>query len=129
MLGTLENHQKSDWKSYVAPLVQAYNATKSDVTGFAPHFLMFGWHPRLSVDAYLGTSPVPEEVSAGPQSYGSKLKARMQFSYEQAAKHARKVGDKNKEYYDRYVRESALEQGDKSPGEEGGPSREGETRG
>ena len=64
MLGTLENNQKSDWKSYVAPLVQAYNATKSDATGFAPHLLMFGWHPRLSVDAYLGTSPVSEEVSA-----------------------------------------------------------------
>ena len=27
MLGTLENHKKEDWKSYVAPLVHSYNAT------------------------------------------------------------------------------------------------------
>lgn len=29
MLGTLEHDQKADFKSYVAPLLQAYNATKS----------------------------------------------------------------------------------------------------
>ena len=28
MLGTLQNHKKDDWKSYVAPLVHSYNATK-----------------------------------------------------------------------------------------------------
>ena len=27
MLGTLEDHKKDDWKSYVAPLVHSYNAT------------------------------------------------------------------------------------------------------
>ena len=113
MLGTLENHQKSDWKSYVAPLVQAYNATRSDATGYSPHFLMFGWHPRLSVDVYLGTAPMPEGVSAGPQSYGSKLKARMQLAYDIAAKHARKQSDKNKTAYDRKIRESVLETGDR----------------
>ena len=54
MLGTLEDHQKQDWKSYVAPLVHAYNATSHDSTGFSPFFLMFGKHPRLAIDAYLG---------------------------------------------------------------------------
>ena len=38
MLGTLEDHQKQDWKSYVAPLVHAYNATLHDSTGFSPFF-------------------------------------------------------------------------------------------
>ena len=38
MLGTLEDHQKQDWKSYVAPLVHAYNATRHDSTGFSPSF-------------------------------------------------------------------------------------------
>ena len=113
MLGTLENQQKSDWKSYVAPLVQAYNATKSDATGFSPHFLMFGWHPRLSVDAFLGTSPSQDEAATGPQSYGKKLKTRMQFAYDVAAKHASKVADKNKSIYDRRIRETALEVGDR----------------
>ncbi|MEW8338814.1 MAG: integrase core domain-containing protein [Candidatus Thiodiazotropha taylori] len=38
MLGTLKDHQKQDWKSYVAPLVQSYNATRHDNTGYSPFF-------------------------------------------------------------------------------------------
>ena len=49
MLRTLHEEQKSDWKSYIPSLVHAYNATKHDSTGFAPHYLMFGWHPRLAI--------------------------------------------------------------------------------
>ena len=54
MLGTLEENQKHDWKSYVAPLVHSYNATRQDSTCYSPFFLMFGRHPRLAVDAYFG---------------------------------------------------------------------------
>ena len=52
MLGTLEDHQKEDWKYFVVPLVHAYNATKHDSTDFSPYFLMFGQHPRLAMDAF-----------------------------------------------------------------------------
>ena len=52
MLGTLENHKKEDWTSYIALLVHSYNATKHPSTGFSPYFLMFGRHPRLAIDAY-----------------------------------------------------------------------------
>ena len=52
MLGPLEDHQKSDWKSYVPALVHAYNSTRHESTGYSPHFLMFGRHPRLAVDAF-----------------------------------------------------------------------------
>ena len=54
MLGTLEDHKKEDWKSYVSPLVHSYNAFRHDSTGYSPYFLMFGRHPTLAVDAYLG---------------------------------------------------------------------------
>lgn len=37
----------------ILPLVHAYNATKQKTTGFSPHYLMFGWHPKLAVDAFL----------------------------------------------------------------------------
>ena len=63
MLGTLDEEKKPDWKSYVAPLVYSYNATRHESTGYSPHFLMFGWHPRLAIDAFLGVtsdSPVTQ---------------------------------------------------------------------
>ena len=58
MLGTLEDVQKSDWKTYVPSLVHAYSSTRHENTRYLPHFLMFGRHPRLAVDAFLGTKPV-----------------------------------------------------------------------
>ena len=54
MFGTLEPPLKSDLKSYVSPLVHAYNATRHDSTWFSPFFLMFGRHPCLAVDAFFG---------------------------------------------------------------------------
>ena len=41
ILGTLEDHQKQDWKSYVALLVHAYNATRPDGTVFSIIFKSF----------------------------------------------------------------------------------------
>ena len=54
MLGTLESNQKVDWKSHIGSMVHAYNCTKHDTTGFLPYFLMFGRHPRITVDLALG---------------------------------------------------------------------------
>lgn len=112
MLGTLEHDQKADWKSHVAPLVQAYNATKSDATGFSAHVLMFGWNSRLPIDSFLGLD-LGNEGDANPRRYVEKLQQRMKSAYAIAAKEARKTGLKNKERYDIKVRETKLEQGDK----------------
>lgn len=38
MLGTMEQHQKSNWKAYVAPMVHAYNCTRHESTGVSPYF-------------------------------------------------------------------------------------------
>ena len=80
MLGTLENSKKSDWKSYVQPLKDAYNATRHDTTGFSPFYLMFGRHPRLAVDAFLGIQP-NTETGTSQTEYAKKLKARLGFAY------------------------------------------------
>ena len=60
MFDTLEDDQKSDWKSYMPSLVNAYNSTYHERTGYSPHYVMFELHPRLAVDAFLGIKPGPE---------------------------------------------------------------------
>ena len=112
MLGTLDNHQKEDWKSFVAPLVHAYNATKHDSTGYSPYFLMFGRHPRLAIDAYLGLNS-PEESISSREHYVTKLKKRLQFAYKIASKEAQKNAERHKARYDLKVREATLSIGDR----------------
>ena len=75
MLGTLENHQKQDWKSYVAPLVHAYNSMKQATTGQSPFFLMFGREPRLPIDLMFGTNNTTEKKNL--QKYIESLKSKL----------------------------------------------------
>ena len=91
MLGTLEDRKKEAWKTYVAPLVHSYNATEHPRTSYSPYFLMFGRHPSLAVDAYLGIS-LPEESNIVPQvHYATKLKKRLQFAYKVALRKSKKL--------------------------------------
>ena len=112
MLGTLENSKKSDWKSYVPPLVHAYNATRHDTTGVSPFFLMFGRQPRLAIDAFLGIKP-NSETGTSQTEYAKKLKSRLDFAYRRATDEAQKQSERYKANYDQKVRENKLEVGDR----------------
>ena len=76
IVGTLEPQLKSDWKSYVPPLVHAYNSTRHDLTGFSPFFLMFGRRPRLAVDAFCGLDS-SLETPRNQAEYIHKLQLRL----------------------------------------------------
>jgi len=114
MLGTLNDHEKTDWKSYVAPLVHAYNATRHDSTGFSPYFLMFGRHPRLAIDAFLGLKSQNDSSRASSKDhYAKKLQKRLEFAYHVASTEAQKNADRYKFRYDLKVREATLNIGDR----------------
>ena len=55
MIGKLGEDKKADWPGHLAEIVHTYNATWSAVTGYSPHYLMFGCRPRLPVDFYFPT--------------------------------------------------------------------------
>ena len=55
MVRTIEDDQKSDWKTYVPSLVHAYNSTRN-----RSNVLMCGRYPRLAVHAFLGIKPSSE---------------------------------------------------------------------
>ena len=97
MLGTLEDRQKDDWRSFLAPLVHcAYNATKHESTGYSPYFLMFGRHPRLAVDAYLGLNSPDSPSFSSKEHYATKLKTRLEFAYKIASREAEKSAEQYK---------------------------------
>ena len=50
MIGKLEEDKKARWSHHLPQLLLAYNATCSAVTGYSPHFLLFGSRPRIPVD-------------------------------------------------------------------------------
>ena len=68
MIGKLGEDKKADWPSLLAEIAHTYNATRSAVTGYSPHYLMFGQWPRLPVDFVfptIGSSEAPKrEASA-----------------------------------------------------------------
>lgn len=111
MLGTLQPDEKSDWKSHIGPLVHAYNATRHETTHFSPFYLMFGRHPRLPVDLVLN---VPQEEEEQTQAqYVQDLRQRLQSAYELATAQARKAQQHQKDNYDKKVKGSAVQVGDR----------------
>ena len=92
-------------------LTHAYNAAMHESTGFSPFFLMFWRHPRLAIDAFLGIRSSEERKSH--QDYADKLKNRLSDAYKCASEEAAHKGEKYKHYYDKGIRHSVLEAGDR----------------
>ena len=42
IIGKLKDEYKGQWPRHLSKLTHAYNSTRSTVTGYSPHFLMFG---------------------------------------------------------------------------------------
>ena len=109
MLGTLEEDQKKDWKSYVPSMVQAYNSTRHDSTGYSPFYLMMGRHPRLPIDVLMGISR-EEDLETD---YVRGVQNRLKHAFETATKLASKSSSRHKHYYDRKIRGAVVEVGDR----------------
>ena len=112
MLSTLNDDQKSDWKSHVASLVHAYNVTLHPSTGFSPYFLLFGREPRLVVDVLFGVNQVTLKA-ADKTEYARKLRERLVSAYRRARECAEKTAETNKKYYDqKKARAATVKEGD-----------------
>lgn len=112
MLGTLKDTEKHHWRDFVKPLTHAYNCTKNDVTGYSPYELMFGRQPRLPIDIAFGL-PQPNKPHLTHSQYVKQLKSYLEQSYVIAIKNSQKVAEKNKKRFDKIIRESTLDVGDR----------------
>ena len=55
MIGKLPDQKKVNWPAHLPEVVQAYNGPQSAITGYSPHYLMFGQRPRFPINLYLPT--------------------------------------------------------------------------
>ena len=55
MIGKLNPEKCWKWPEHIGSMLIAYNATRSQVTGYSPYFLMFRRRPRLPVDLLFPT--------------------------------------------------------------------------
>lgn len=111
MLGTLENHQKQDWKSYISSLVHAYNSMRQETTGQSPFFLMFGREPKLPVDIIFNTND--QDNPGTLRKYIANLKLKLENSYKLAKESTEKAQKRQKRNYDIKVRGAVIQPGDR----------------
>ena len=55
MIAKMDPDKRAKWPSHLGPILIAYNATRSLITGYSPYFLMFRRRPRLPVDLLFPT--------------------------------------------------------------------------
>ncbi len=106
-------------------MIHAYNCTRHELTGYSPHYLLFGQHPRLPVDLLFGLMENTESVTH--KGYADKWSKRMTEAYKIANRSSLSSSAKNKSYYDQKVRGVVLKPGDRvlvrNMGERGGPGK------
>ena len=101
LLGSLDPSKKPNWKSYVSPLVFAYNSIRHESTGHSPFMLMFGRNPRLPFDAALGLRENQQDITT---KFIIELKDRMSKAHEVVTATANKAARTRKDNYDNKVR-------------------------
>ena len=128
MLRALPEIKKSRWKDSLNKVIHAYNCTRHSATGFSPFYLLFGRQPRLPIDLVFNTKPTP--VTADARSYPNyvrKWKKAMTEAYEIASKRSNNSNAQSKNLYDKRVRSSVLEPGDRvlvrNLSQRGGPGK------
>ena len=117
MIGKLGEDKKADWPSHLAEIVHAYNATQSTVTGYSPHYLMFGWWPRFPVNFVFPTigsnkAPTRETSMKHVDMYIASVRDRLRTALWEAQAQSTMESCWQNWYYDRKIGTVNLKPGD-----------------
>ena len=125
MLRTLPELKKRKWDESLNKMIHAYNCTRHEATGYAPHYLLFGRLPRLPIDLILNLNP--HRAQGEYNVYVQKWQHDMKEAYQIAQQNVTKAAERSKEYYIRRVSGGVLQPGDRvlvrNLTERGGPGK------
>ena len=111
MIGKLACDKKAQWEQHLLELLQAYNSTRSAVTGYSLHYLMFGRHPQLPVDYYVPMVSTFKCSHCMP-TYVMEVRRWFKEAYAEAHFQTNCEAKKQKWYYDRTTSTVQLVQDD-----------------
>ena len=111
MTGKLAHNKKAQWEQHLPEFLQAYNSTRSVVTGFSPHYLMFRRCPRLPVDYYFLMVSAFKHSHCEP-AYVMEVRRHFKEAYAEAHLQMNYEAEKQKKYYDRTMSTMQLVPGD-----------------
>ena len=112
MIGKLDPEKRRKWPEHIRSMIIAYNAMWSQVTGYSPYFLMFGWRPRLPVDLLFPTVN-NREWTCTIDEYVKTLYEWLRECLKLAQESATKKANRQKRLYDRKVGAVELRPGDR----------------
>ena len=117
MIGKLGEDKKADWSSHLAEIAHAYNATQSAITGYSPHYLMFGQWSRLPVDFVFPTigsneAPMREASTRNVDVYVASVRDKLRSTLWEAQAQSTAEACQQKWYYDRKIGAMNLKPGD-----------------
>ena len=112
MIGKLDPEKCRKCPLHIGSMLIAYNATRSQVTGYSPYFLMYGRRPRLPVDLLFPTRNTREWTRTIDE-YVKTLYERLEECVQLAQESASKEAQRQKRLYDRKVGAMELCPGDR----------------
>ena len=104
--------ESDEWISHLPEICQAYNSTRSAITGYSPHYLMFGRRPRIPVD-FLFPTVRGTTVSRRVPDFVVELKKRLTTVFREAKAQAADEANRQKRAYDTKSNAILLKPGDK----------------
>ena len=111
MIRKLTADKKAQWEQHLPELLQVYNSARSGVTGYSPHYLMFGRCLCLPVNFYFPTMSA-HVCSCQIPAYAEEVRKCFKEAYTEAHLQTNSEADQQKWYCDRATSTVQLMPGD-----------------
>ena len=112
MIAKMDPNKRAKWPLHLGPILIAYNATRSLITGYLPYFLMFGRQPRLPIDLLFPTVR-RDGNSRTTDEYVTSLYDKLKSALVSVRDTAILEAQRQKQHYDRKAGAVELHPGDK----------------